>query len=129
MYQPRYLFAGAVWIIPSQLVTPYRDGDGDAPDTAKRRAVRTRYARQKCNTVGAPYRLVDIGERDAWVCHLCGKPVDRTLSGRHPKGPTADHLIPVAHGGGDDPHNVALAHSRCNIKRGTGGVVQLRLVG
>ena len=90
---------------------------------------RRRYQRRKANTVGHRYVLAEIAKRDNYRCHLCGKRVDMALSGRHPQGPTADHLIPVAHGGGDDPHNVALAHSRCNIKRSTGGQVQLRLVG
>ena len=95
--------------------------------TAKSRCVRRRDDRRRANTVGERYNLLDIAQRDNHRCHICGKPVDMSLSGRHPQGPTADHLLPVAAGGGDDPWNIALAHRRCNIKRGTGGVVQLRL--
>jgi 5-methylcytosine-specific restriction endonuclease McrA len=41
-------------------------------------------------------------------------------------GATVDHLIPVAHGGTDDPRNVALAHRVCNVRRQDKGEVQLR---
>lgn len=67
--------------------------------------------------------------RDGFRCHLCRGRVDMRLSGMHPKGPTIDHLIPVTAGGGDDPTNVALAHRECNVRRQTGGEVQLRLLG
>lgn len=74
------------------------------------------------------YALREIGERDGWRCHLCRTKVDASLSGRHPDGPTIDHLVPLADGGKDEPMNVAIAHRRCNVRRGTGGTVQLRLV-
>lgn len=70
-------------------------------------------------SAGARYTLADIGNRDRWRCHLCGHPVDSTLPGRHPMGPTRDHLVPVSAGGMDDPANVRLAHQRCNSMRGT----------
>lgn len=76
----------------------------------------------------ARYSLVDIGDRDGWRCHLCQRPVDPTLSGRHPMGPTRDHLIPVSAGGVDGPENVRLAHHRCNSRRGAAGTVQLLLI-
>ena len=75
------------------------------------------------------YAIQDIGEANGWRCHLCNKAVDHTLSGMHRDGPTVDHIIPVSHGGTDEPHNVALAHRACNIKRGNRGHVQLRLIG
>ena len=69
-----------------------------------------------------------IGDRDGWRCHLCHKHIDKTLSGLHPAGPNIDHLVPLAFGGADEPANVAISHRRCNVARGTGGTVQLRLV-
>lgn len=48
-------------------------------------------------------------------CHLCGEPVDKTLSGRLPDGPNADHVVPKSRGGAlYDPANLRLAHKRCN---------------
>lgn len=74
------------------------------------------------------YSLRQIAERDGCSCHLCGLKVNMALSGMHPMGPTIDHLIPLSAGGIDDPVNVALAHRSCNVKRGVGGEVQLRLI-
>lgn len=87
--------------------------------TSKRRAV----------NVGESYSLMDLANDSGSTCHLCGKRVDMDLSGRHPKGPTVDHLLPLSAGGADCRTNVALAHRSCNVSRGAGGTVQLRLVG
>lgn len=97
------------------------------------RAERNRAINRKKNTkrravVPGDYTLADIGSRDGWRCHLCGRSVNRLKSGNLPTGPTIDHLIPISQGGADTRENVALAHRRCNTRRGTGGVVQLRLV-
>lgn len=73
------------------------------------------------------YTLTKIGDRDGWKCHICGKKVDVNLSGMANAGPTIDHLVPVSAGGSDDEWNVALAHRICNLSRGAGGMVQLRL--
>lgn len=56
-------------------------------------------------------------------CWICGNFVDKTLSGRHPDGPSVDHLDPIAYGhihGGDplDLDRLRLAHLRCNVGRG-----------
>lgn len=93
-------------------------------DANRRRNVKRRRAPK-----GQAYTLVEIGMRDGWRCHLCGKKVDRRLPATHSRGPTIDHLVPISAGGIDDPSNVALAHKRCNLSRGAGGQVQLRLVG
>ena len=73
--------------------------------------------------------LEEIGERDKWRCHLCGKKVSRKLQSPHPRSATVDHLIPVSSDGDDAPENTRLAHRDCNTRRGTGGTVQLLLVG
>lgn len=66
---------------------------------------------------------LDIAERDGWRCHLCNRIVSRsTLS--------LDHLIPIVYGGPHIAENVALAHIRCNSRRGAGRLpAQLRLFG
>lgn len=71
-----------------------------------------------------------LGERDGWTCHLCGGAVQHEAGGaKRPKGATVDHLVPIADGGKHLWENVALAHRRCNLSRGTRGLTQLRLVG
>lgn len=46
-------------------------------------------------------------DRDGWQCTYCHKP----LEGRDA---TADHIIPKAAGGSDDPDNLVAACRRCN---------------
>jgi 5-methylcytosine-specific restriction endonuclease McrA len=71
-----------------------------------------------------------LGERDGWMCHLCGKSVKRLAGTAYvPQGATVDHLIPISAGGSHTWDNVSLAHRSCNISRGAKGVAQLRLVG
>lgn len=64
--------------------------------------------------VNALYVDRQIFERDGWMCWLCGEPVDPTLSRKHRRGATIDHVIPLARGGSDTPDNVRLAHWECN---------------
>lgn len=73
--------------------------------------------------------LPELGARDGWRCHLCRRRVDRRLPHPHPLSATTDHLIPVSVGGAHESVNLRLAHLRCNMLRGTGGAVQLLLVG
>lgn len=63
-----------------------------------------------------------IGERDGWRCHLCRRRVAR-------RNATRDHLVPMADGGSWADENLALAHMRCNSRRGRGRLpAQLRLI-
>lgn len=51
------------------------------------------------------------------ICHLCGEPIDRALAWPDPMSWSADHVVPVSHGGhmlGDR----LPAHLVCNQKRG-----------
>lgn len=52
--------------------------------------------------------IPQVLRRDGGICHLCGGP----------GAETADHLIPVAHGGSDNMTNLAAAHIPCNQRRG-----------
>jgi len=74
-----------------------------------------------------------LGERDGWVCHICGGHVIKMAgTPTNRRGAVVDHLEPVGVADNAGPHtwaNVSLAHWECNGKRGTGGIVQLRLVG
>jgi 5-methylcytosine-specific restriction endonuclease McrA len=56
-------------------------------------------------------------------CWLCGEPVDKTLSGMHPMGPTMDHIVPLSQGGATSLGNCRLAHRAHNTARGTKPIV------
>ena len=57
---------------------------------------------------------------DGSPCALCGLPVDVSLPGTHPLGPTVEHTLPVR----SHPHLAldvnlwALAHKRCQDRQG-----------
>lgn len=58
--------------------------------------------------------------RDGFVCHLCGGPVNESLSaGLNPDfDPSMDHVKPRSLGGSDYPSNIKCAHISCNKSRG-----------
>lgn len=58
-----------------------------------------------------------IGDRDKWICHICGKSVNPKDHGAF--APTRDHLIPRSKGGSNIARNLKLAHRSCNEMRGT----------
>ncbi len=64
-------------------------------------------------------------------CHLCLEPVDLAFYG--PTGMfgddtvTVDHLEPQYYRGGDEHHNLRLAHGTCNSRRGIRDAVDARL--
>lgn len=91
-----------------------------------------RCARRRARQAEQLVEVVDpdvVFERDGWRCHLCGRRIDRRLSGRAAMGPTIDHLVPLAAGGEHSYRNVAAAHRRCNSAKGTRGAAQLALIG
>lgn len=55
-----------------------------------------------------------IGDRDGWICGICGKAVDRDLTFPDPMSPSIDHVLPRSLGGSDDPSNLSVCHLRCN---------------
>src|SRR4051794_9287630 len=65
-----------------------------------------------------------IGERDGWICHICGWPIPkdggywRRLSSGGPKTdllrPDTEHKLAMANGGPDDDSNRWIAHHGCN---------------
>lgn len=69
-------------------------------------------------------RLLEVAERDLWVCHLCNRPVDPGIAGgaqgaaQHPMEATLDHVQPASLGGTRDIDNLRLAHRCCNNLRG-----------
>ncbi len=61
---------------------------------------------------GAVRQLRARVARTGEPCWLCGEPFGSLAD------VTADHILPLAHGGTDDPSNYAPAHAACNARRG-----------
>ena len=56
-----------------------------------------------------------LAKRDGTLCTICDEYVDMTLGRKDSVFcPSIDHVTPRAHGGSDDPSNLALAHFWCN---------------
>lgn len=72
---------------------------------------------------GESIDVVEIADRDGWICHLCDEPIDPSLKWPHPGALTLDHVIPLTpYRPGDPPgthtkDNVRAAHARCNSAR------------
>ena len=71
--------------------------------------------------------LLELIERDAGVCALCGKRVRPDWNHLHNLYPSIEHIIPIARGGSHTWDNVQLAHRVCNSRKGTKHGGQLRL--
>jgi len=98
-------------------------------DAGRRDRIRRKNVARRTVNQGIPYTLRQLAERDNHRCYLCGKRVNIDLPGTQPRGPHVDHLLPLSVDGVDGLENVALTHGSCNVRRGVGGEVQLRLVG
>lgn len=89
--------------------------------------------RQRLRATSTPQARVyrqRIYERDGYRCHICGHKTRPDYHYLHPKYPTLDHLVPLAHGGLHTPENVATCCRSCNcIKSDTGYGDQLALIG
>ena len=79
-----------------------------------------RRARIRGNRVGEVFTRTEIGERDDWVCGICGGFVDKTLRLPDRKSPSLDHIIPVSLGGEHSRANCRISHLICNQRRGIG---------
>ena len=64
-------------------------------------------------------KLADLGQRDGWVCWLCGNAVDPGAQVGSANAASMDHVLPRKHGGTTDDANLRLAHRRCNSRRGS----------
>lgn len=64
-----------------------------------------------------PASLVSFAIANGLKCTWCGEDVDLTASIQHPRSPTREHLKPHSLGG--STMGLALAHKRCNARRGT----------
>jgi hypothetical protein len=90
------------------------------PDERRRR-LRIRTQRRRALETDPDADLIDrdvVGERDEWVCGICGRDVDKSLAYPEPKSPSLDHVTPLARGGRHILANVRISHLDCNVKRG-----------
>lgn len=88
-----------------------------------------RRALKKGATVGEPFTVAEIRERDGNRCHLCRKKVS-SKPWPHPLSESLDHVIPLTRGGLHERSNVRIAHLDCNTRKGNrGGNEQLLLIG
>ena len=69
----------------------------------------TRLARMATTRKG-PIDRPAVYERDAGICHLCGRPVD-------PRDFHLDHVIPLVDGGPHTADNLKVAHPVCNRQK------------
>lgn len=60
-----------------------------------------------------------VGDRDEWICYLCGEWVPFGLRGTtDPMAPEVDHVLALAHGGPHAYDNVRISHRKCNEHKG-----------
>jgi len=83
---------------------------------------------RKCQATIETFPVLEVFERDSYVCQLCHKKVNRRLKWPHPLSATLDHIVALAKGGAHSRQNTQLAHLVCNMRAFTGGVKQLRLL-
>jgi len=75
-------------------------------------------AQRKRVAVHLSYSRFKIFQRDNFVCHICGEPIDMSAVAPANFSPTIDHVIPIRLGGADIPDNVKAAHFICNSIKG-----------
>lgn len=61
---------------------------------------------------------LDVYERDAWTCGLCGAAILPELRFPDPGSVSLDHIVPLSKGGLHSLENSRAAHLHCNSSRG-----------
>jgi hypothetical protein len=89
---------------------------------------RAAYRRSKTRLGKPEVSVQELGDRDSWRCHICGRAVKSRVYRGRKMDPTIDHLIPYSAGGSHDAVNLALAHLHCNVIRNNRGEAQLRMI-
>jgi len=111
---------------PEQLELAMRcQGCGATVEWRECKDVRTgRFICPECGRVRPNHNVskklrLQVAERDTWLCHRCGLPIDGALSWPHPLAATTDHY-PVSSNDGGPPiaANLKITHSLCNGSHG-----------
>lgn len=66
-----------------------------------------------------PYSRFAIFQRDNFICHICGEPLNTDAVAPQWDSPTIDHVMALCNGGSDAPSNVKAAHFLCNSIKGS----------
>ena len=85
--------------------------ENDSQEIIVNGEVHVEFCSKICHYESLKVPLAAVWERDNGVCHLCGEYV-------HYEQASRDHLVPRFNGGPTTFDNVALAHKKCNSKRG-----------
>lgn len=64
------------------------------------------------------FSVIEIFERDGWMCAICGHAVDKKLRYPDPMCASLEHRIPISRGGKHTWANVACSHLGCNVNKG-----------
>lgn len=55
-----------------------------------------------------------IGQRDNWICGVCGQQIDKELKYPNPQSASLRHIQPLSKGGTHSKDNVQIVHLHCN---------------
>lgn len=83
----------------------------NAPSYQARRA-------RKSGVTAEVFSPVEIYDRDAWICGICGGDIDSGARYPDPLSVSLDHVIPLSLGGPHSRSNTRPAHLQCNVRRG-----------
>ncbi|MGZ6852480.1 MAG: HNH endonuclease [Mycobacteriaceae bacterium] len=86
--------------------------------TESRRAASQRRRALKAGATSERFTAREIYERDGWICGICEKPIDRSLTHPDPGSVSLDHIQPLSLGGDHSRANTRAAHLGCNVRRG-----------
>lgn len=84
----------------------------------------TTRARKKSlpRSYGREMSIEAVGDRDGWICRLCGGEIKDRAGRRGPLAPCVDHIVPLNHPAntrhGHVENNVQIAHRQCNELKG-----------
>lgn len=82
----------------------------------------TTRARKKSLPRSYSIAIETVGDRDGWVCQLCGNAIQDRQSRTGPLSPCIDHIVPINHARntkhGHTVDNVQIAHRLCNERKG-----------
>ena len=60
--------------------------------------------------------IMEIFERDNWICQICQRQVEKNLKWPNAGFASLDHVIPLSRGGTHTKDNLQLAHLTCNLR-------------
>ncbi len=97
----------------------WRERSGNPETRRKRLRAKTQQRRAAASDPRAE-RICrdDVGERDNWLCGLCGESVDNETRWPEAMSPSLDHILPLSRGGLHQMSNVQIAHLACNMAKG-----------